>query len=37
MEISKNITFLGEIPQLNDFEERKVIGKQMTNNDLVDD
>jgi 7,8-dihydropterin-6-yl-methyl-4-(beta-D-ribofuranosyl)aminobenzene 5'-phosphate synthase len=27
--VSKNITFLGEIPQINSFEERNVIGKQL--------
>lgn len=37
IKISKNITFLGEIPQTNEFEERKVIGKQKTNNDFIDD
>lgn len=33
IKISKNITFLGEIPKMNDFEKRKPIGKQM--NDKV--
>ncbi|KQB79572.1 MBL fold metallo-hydrolase [Clostridium butyricum] len=37
MKLSENITFLGEIPQLNDFEQRKVIGKQRINNELVND
>lgn len=37
MKISENIIFLGEIPQLNNFEKRKVIGKQIIKNDLVDD
>lgn len=37
MKISKNITFLGEIPQVIEFEERKIIGKQKINNDLFDD
>jgi 7,8-dihydropterin-6-yl-methyl-4-(beta-D-ribofuranosyl)aminobenzene 5'-phosphate synthase len=31
VKLSKNITFLGEIPNLNDFEIRKPIGKQITN------
>lgn len=35
--ISKNITFLGEIPQINDFENRKPIGKQITDETLADD
>lgn len=30
-------TFLGGIPQLNEFEQRKVIGRQRINNKLVDD
>lgn len=29
MKVSKNITFLGEIPKLNNFESRKPIGKQI--------
>ncbi|MGL5353928.1 MAG: MBL fold metallo-hydrolase, partial [Clostridium sp.] len=37
MKISKNITFLGEIPQINEFEKRKAIGKQIKNNELADD
>lgn len=37
IKISKNIIFLGEIPQINDFEKRKVIGKQLTNSSLEDD
>lgn len=37
IKISKNITFLGEIPQKNQFEVRKPIGKQVVDNILVDD
>lgn len=37
MKISKNLIFLGEIPELNDFENRKPIGKQLTNNTYTDD
>lgn len=33
IKISKNVIFLGEIPQLNDFENREVIGRQKNNND----
>lgn len=36
-QISKNIIFLGEIPQINTFENRKVIGKQLTGQNLMDD
>jgi len=39
--VSRNITFLGEIPQINDFENRKLIGKQIvgeiSENDYVMD
>lgn len=35
--VSKNITFLGEIPQKNKFEVRKPIGKQIVDDVLVDD
>ena len=35
--ISKNIVFLGEIPQINSFENRKAIGKKITENNLEDD
>ena len=35
--LSKNITFLGEIPQVKNFEERTPIGKQMTNDILIND
>ncbi|MHC1685814.1 MAG: MBL fold metallo-hydrolase [Clostridiaceae bacterium] len=37
IKISKNITLLGEIPRLNDFEERKPIGKQLEEKKYVDD
>ncbi|MEG1481776.1 MBL fold metallo-hydrolase [Clostridium sp.] len=37
IKISKNITFLGEIPQTNSFEKRKIIGSQVVNNNLVSD
>jgi len=37
VQISKNIIFLGEIPQSNSFECRSVIGKQMENKTLIDD
>lgn len=37
LQISKNIIFLGEISKTNDFEERKVIGKQRIKNKLEDD
>lgn len=37
VKISKNLTFLGEIPKMNDFENRKVIGKQIVNNCSEDD
>lgn len=37
IKISKNITFLGEIPKMNDFEKRKPIGKQMNDKVLEDD
>jgi len=35
--ISKHITFLGEIPQINDFETRKPIGKQIVGGVSTDD
>lgn len=35
--ISKHITFLGEIPRINDFENKKPIGKQASGKALVDD
>ncbi|WP_053957498.1 MBL fold metallo-hydrolase [Inediibacterium massiliense] len=37
IKISKHIIFLGEIPQINDFENRKPIGKQIVDKTLVDD
>lgn len=37
VKISRNITFLGQIPQLNSFEKRKVIGKQLNGSDYEDD
>jgi len=37
IKVSKNITFLGEIPQLNDFENRKPIGKQIVGEISDDD
>ncbi|OQY42179.1 MAG: MBL fold metallo-hydrolase [Fusobacteriia bacterium 4572_74] len=37
MKVSKNITFLGEIPQMNDFETRKAIGTQTVDGNLEDD
>lgn len=37
IKVSKNITFLGEIPQYNDFEIREAIGKKRENNDFIDD
>ena len=35
--ISKHITFLGEIPQINNFEKRKLIGKQNVDGIFIDD
>lgn len=37
LKVSRNITFLGEIPESNDFERRKVIGKQIINGVSYDD
>ncbi|MBF4693631.1 MBL fold metallo-hydrolase [Fusibacter ferrireducens] len=37
VKVSPNITFLGEIPQLNDFENRKAIGKQIIQGKAMDD
>lgn len=37
IKVSKNITFLGEIPQINHFEERKPIGKQIVGKNSIDD
>ncbi|GAA0724975.1 MBL fold metallo-hydrolase [Clostridium malenominatum] len=35
--ISEHIIFLGEIPQMNDFESRKAIGKQVVGETSIDD
>ncbi|MCS5420965.1 MULTISPECIES: MBL fold metallo-hydrolase [Psychrilyobacter] len=37
IKVSKNITFLGEIPQMNNFENREAIGTQIVNGNSVDD
>lgn len=37
IKVSKNIIFLGEIPQINDFENRKPIGKQLDGEYVADD
>lgn len=37
IKVSKNITFLGEIPQTTDFEKRKPMGKQIVGETAVDD
>jgi 7,8-dihydropterin-6-yl-methyl-4-(beta-D-ribofuranosyl)aminobenzene 5'-phosphate synthase len=37
MKLSENITFLGEIPQIKDFEKRKHIGKQLSNETWSED
>ena len=37
IKISKNMTFLGEIPQVKNFENRKHIGKQLSNEIWIDD
>lgn len=37
IKVSKNIIFLGEIPQMNDFEARKPIGKQIVEKTFADD
>lgn len=37
VKITENIMFLGEIPQINDFEKRKPIGKYEYENQLIDD
>lgn len=37
IKVSENITFLGEIPKCNDFENRIPIGKRVINNELYDD
>ncbi|OOM71654.1 hypothetical protein CLOBL_49300 [Clostridium sp. BL-8] len=35
--VSENLIFLDEIPKINDFENRKAIGKQVEGKTLVDD
>lgn len=35
--ITENITFLGEIPRVMDFEKSEPIGKQQLDNELIDD
>jgi len=37
IKVSKNITFLGEIPQMNNFEHRKAIGTQTVNGNSFED
>ncbi len=37
IEVSKNITYLGEIPTLNDFEPRYSIGKSIIENEKIGD
>lgn len=37
IKVSENITFLGEIPQINKFEKRKIIGKQREKDTSIDD
>lgn len=37
IKVSKHITFLGEIPQLTNFENRKAIGKKVVGQNLVTD
>lgn len=37
VKISENITYLGEIPILNDFEQRYPIGKSIVNGEKIDD
>lgn len=37
IKLSKHLIFLGEIPELNDFENRKPIGKQVINNTYTED
>ena len=37
LNISENVVFLGEIPQLNDFEKREIIGKCSEKEKMVDD
>lgn len=37
VQLNKNIIFLGEIPEVNNFEKRKIIGKQMSDKTWIDD
>lgn len=37
VQVSRNITFLGEIPEVNDFEKRRSIGKQIVGEYIEDD
>ncbi len=37
LKVSQNITFLGEIPKTNSFENRKIIGKQVSGGKSTDD
>ncbi len=37
IKISEHITYLGEIPSLNDFEKREVIGKKLLDTKIVED
>lgn len=37
IKISKNITFLGEIPQTTGFENRKAVGKQIVDKNFIND
>lgn len=37
LKISKNITFLGEIPEINNFEKREIIGKCNMSGEMIDD
>lgn len=37
IKVSKNITFLGEIPQMNNFENRRAIGKQIIDETSITD
>ncbi len=36
-EISENLFFMGQIPQLNDFETRKLLGSKILNDNEIDD
>lgn len=37
IQVSKHITYLGEIPVLNDFEPRYTVGKSIVNGEKIDD